>query len=530
MLAKLCYRAYFQGMIGSMLFHSRVLHVALLSGCLGLTWTSAAQGSRTGVIAPPDLWIRADFERDWGQPRVLTTCSEEATLTMTTETLPADPDGAYTVVRSFRAVCGCSGRVETDRQFIRVLPAVTLPSALPASGCAPTWQATPGETSVTLGEPRVQTTEAMDPSTGAPVRVQETSYLLWRDACGLGSEWVVWEAWGECGASTRQAFLLHTVAPALNGPSPSMAISESAIPMSDFDAEAWGIGPLDAPWGGWQGLRAVEVYRNWASGTSPADGGRFEQVAIGCGSSAVVGTETVQVIGNHPPRLRFEPEVDIACGLPQSEWPEVRARDRPLPGFGTTSDWLTLPVEEQVDTLVGECPGRLVIQRHLRAVDADGAEAVAVQTLHIHDDEPPVFFNSPSELVVPASDWPPLDATAFAQDGCTDDVTLVWADSTDCVSGRIHRISTASDGCGNVATLRQVLIPSQAVETPAAILAVGCTDPSALNYTGEACFLTAHCLYAGEPDCVGDLDENGTVSTGDLLMLLGIFGTLCAAP
>jgi hypothetical protein len=78
--------------------------------------------------------------------------------------------------------------------------------------------------------------------------------------------------------------------------------------------------------------------------------------------------------------------------------------------------------------------------------------------------------------------------------------------------------------------LRQVLIRSQAVETPAAILAVGCTDPFALNYTGDACFLTAHCLYAGEPDCVGDLDENGTVSTGDLLMLLGIFGTLCAAP
>ena len=501
--------------------------------CLFLAIASlpvSAQGPRTGVIAPPDLWIRADVQRGWGEAQVFTTCSEGATLTESMETLPPEPDGSYTVVRSFRAVCGCSGEVAIDRQSIRVLPDVALPTSLPASGCAPSWQVTPGETSVVLGEPRMQAAEAIDPGTGAPVRVQETNYMLWRDACGLGSEWVVWEAWSACGASSRQAFVLNTLAPLTHVPSSAMTHVESAVPLTDFDAESWGIGPLDAPFGGWYGLRAVEVYRNWASHASSTNGGRFEHVAVGCGSTTLLGTETVQVTGNHPPRLRFEPEVEIGCGLPRSEWPEVRARDRPLPGFGATADWLTLPVEEEVDTLLGECPGRFVIRRQLRAVDADGAEALAVQTLHIHDDVPPVFFNSPSEWVVPTADWPPQGATAFAQDDCAGDVTLVWADSTDCVSGRIHRISTATDGCGNAGTLRQVLIPSTVFETPAAILAVGCTDPFALNYTGEDCFLTAHCLYAGEPDCVGDLDENGTVSTGDLLMLLGIFGTLCAAP
>jgi hypothetical protein len=107
-------------------------------------------------------------------------------------------------------------------------------------------------------------------------------------------------------------------------------------------------------------------------------------------------------------------------------------------------------------------------------------------------------------------------------------VELVWTDSSDCVTGRLIRLTTARDGCGNAATLRQVILPASAMTSP--VLAVGCADPSALNYTGDACFVTAHCLYAGVPQCVGDLDGNGVIATGDLLVLLGIFGTLCPAP
>lgn len=505
---------------------------------LGGLWAAGiiqAQGPRLGVIAPPDLWIRSDIQHNWGEALVLSMCPAGWSLETTEEVLPAEASGAYTLVRTFLATCECSGKQAQDRQFIRILPATPLPMSSSGSGCAPAFTVTPGSHELPMGSPLNQALQAHDPASGVLLQVTETKHLMWRDACGRGSEWVVWEATGTCGDVARQAFEVSFTAaewaPVYATSDAPPGSSNLSIPTEDFHPQQWGIGPLDAGATRWNGMWPVERYRTWAGPLSSGQGGAFTMLDVGCGNIQVLGTEEIAITGNHPPRLRFEPEVAIECGLDRAEWPEVRARDRQLETFSGTPEIIELPVEESVDTLWGDCPGRFVIQRQLRAVDADGAEVSAVQTLHINDVNPPHFYNSPEEWVGGGGVWPPTEATAFATDICAGEVTLVWADSTDCVTGRIHRFHTAYDGCGNAATFRQLLIPptSHAVASDL-ILAVGCADPEAMNYTGGACFLSSQCLYTNAPHCVGDLDENGMVSTGDLLMLLGIFGTTCPAP
>jgi hypothetical protein len=52
----------------------------------------------------------------------------------------------------------------------------------------------------------------------------------------------------------------------------------------------------------------------------------------------------------------------------------------------------------------------------------------------------------------------------------------------------------------------------------------GCTDPLAGNFNCDANVDDGSCVAGG---CVGDLDNNGQINTGDLLILLAVFGTIC---
>ena len=494
--------------------------VACAVGCMGLP-AARAQTLRTTILPPPDLWIRADVQRDWGAARVFSTCPDPVDVHVEQVTLPADPEGAYTVVRRFTTTCPCTELEISAEQAVRILPATPLPTALSPSGCAPAFTVAPTSYSVPLGSPRVTAAEG-------GLRVKETEYVLWKDACGLGSTWVVWEAAGSCGDVARHAFAIETTAPTMpSGSAPSELVS--SVPVEDFDASDWGVGPL--PTSGqlaWDGLRPVAVYRTWLGTAEGGSGGQFARVEVGCSTARSLGTETVEVTGNRPPRLRFQPEATLGCGTSREDWPLVRARDRVVGNFGSGPEAVDLPVEETIDTIPGACAGQFTLLRHLRAVDDAGVEVTGTQTLHITDTAPPAFYGSPTDLVWNGETWPPEGATAFAEDACSAPEELVWTDSSDCVTGRLIRLTTARDGCGNAATLRQVIHPASAMTSP--VLAVGCADPSALNYTGDACFVTAHCLYAGVPQCVGDLDGNGVIATGDLLVLLGIFGTLCPAP
>ena len=498
----------------------------LAVGLPGLT--ALAQGPRTTIVAPSDLWVRADLAIPLGNPVLLTTCEGVGNLHEHTTTLPAAPDGSITKVREFSVNCPCEEREVTARQYIHVVPATPLPQ-VEAASCGPVLTVTPAMEEVPFG---ADAQTAADFISTAGIKVEETEHMLWRNACGLGASWVVWEAATPCGEVERHAFK-RTVVPQANDFGALAGDVSSSVDLSSFDAESFGTGPLSVSIPIWSGLRPVELYRTLAAAGAGGAGTAFQRVAVGCfaGSGhpadggAVVGTETIEVDGNIEPWLGFADEVDIHCGLPQDNWPLIRARDREVGHFGAGLEQFPIPYEETVDTVAGNCPGNFTILRHITATDADGAQATGTQTLHVTDHEAPVFHGSPAELVWDGDSWPPEGATAQAVDGCASLVELTWADSADCTQGVIHRVTTATDGCGNRATLRQIIRSPAPPET--LVLAVGCNDPNALNFTGDACFETAQCLYADNTSCLGDLDENGQVTTSDLLVLLGIFGTFC---
>lgn len=498
-----------------MLFFSPRLLAAIIA--LLVAPSLMAQAMRTKLIAPPELWIREDVERDWGEPLVLTTCASPIEWEETREERTNSATGAMDVVRTFTAACPCSEMRMREQQVVHVLPAVPLPESSSEGGCAPSFAGAPTTLERRVGE---WVAWQWGGTNDCAEAFREEEFPLWFNACGQGESWVVWEVAGACGDVARHGLMVRTMAEA--APTGFVALAES-VDEAFFDADDFPVGPLTSADVGDAELPAASTYRTWG-----ADLGGFQLVTVGCGSTAIVGEHVVEVTGNNAPWFRLRQEVEVACGTEPEHWPAVRCQDRPIAGFGPELDPVELPYEETWDTIPGDCAGNYMIRREFFAVDDQGAEATASQNLIYRDQSPPTFFNSPNELVWYGEDWPPESPTAQAEDACNSDVTLVWSDSLDCTTGGLIRITTASDGCGNLASMRQRVLPKE--PAPQLLLAVGCPDPLALNYTADACYSEVHCLYAGDPDCMGDLDGNGTISTGDLLELLGIFGTLCPAP
>ena len=55
----------------------------------------------------------------------------------------------------------------------------------------------------------------------------------------------------------------------------------------------------------------------------------------------------------------------------------------------------------------------------------------------------------------------------------------------------------------------------------------GCTYPLAPNFDAAATMDDGSCEWTAEPDCLGDLNNDGQVTVTDLLNLLGVFGSGC---
>ncbi len=489
-----------------------------LMAALGLMFSTSAwaQAQRTELIPPPELWIRADVDRDWGQPLVMTTCAAPIELQEQREERTNSATGLVDVVRTFTATCPCSEAALVAQQIVHMLPDVLLPQPIPATGCAPGFEGAPASLERSIGE---HGSWEWSGANGCAAHWREQEFPLWYTACGSGESWLVWEATGACGDVSRHTLVARTVA----GPAPQGQISlAESVDEAFFLASDFPTGPLTSADVQGAALPPAPTYRTWNNST-----GGFQLVSVGCGPASVVGQQIVEVTGNNAPRFRVRPEAEMACGTEPAFWPEVRCQDRPVAGFGPTPDPVDIPFQETRDTIPGDCPGNYSIVREFFAEDDEGATATASQTLIYRDQTPPAFFNSPEVLVWHGDDWPPEGPTAQAEDACSSEVTLVWSDSLDCATGGLVRITTASDGCGNLASLRQRVLPKE--PTPQLVLAVGCPDPEALNYTADACYQDVHCLYPGDSNCMGDMDGNGTISTGDLLELLGIFGSLCPA-
>jgi hypothetical protein len=57
---------------------------------------------------------------------------------------------------------------------------------------------------------------------------------------------------------------------------------------------------------------------------------------------------------------------------------------------------------------------------------------------------------------------------------------------------------------------------------------VGCTYTDADNYDEDALMDDGSCSWAASSTCEGDINEDGMVSVADILVMLGVFGSICA--
>jgi hypothetical protein len=117
------------------------------------------------------------------------------------------------------------------------------------------------------------------------------------------------------------------------------------------------------------------------------------------------------------------------------------------------------------ENVPGNCGGDII--RTYLATDICGNAATAVQTIHVTDNEAPVFSNVPFELFIQCgSAIPSVPNNVSATDNCSPDVTITFNQSQTAQNCpyNIIRTWTATDACGNVTVASQTIHVIQAQE------------------------------------------------------------------
>ncbi|MFK7757323.1 MAG: hypothetical protein AB8B53_10375 [Flavobacteriales bacterium] len=140
-------------------------------------------------------------------------------------------------------------------------------------------------------------------------------------------------------------------------------------------------------------------------------------------------------------------DIVLSCGASTPELPEVAAADN------CSEVTITLAEETNSDL----CPNSALITRTWTATDECNNSATLVQTISIEDNEAPVFDQTVEDITGECGMNYPLPEIT-ATDNCAVDVEVSFNQST--ASGgcpNIFRTWTATDACGNTATLVQTI-------------------------------------------------------------------------
>ncbi|MFN4254388.1 MAG: addiction module antidote protein, partial [Saprospiraceae bacterium] len=203
-----------------------------------------------------------------------------------------------------------------------------------------------------------------------------------------------------------------------------------------------------------------------------------------CGNAATVSQQIAVSDSENPVLAGIPADETLGCGGVLPTAPVVTATD---------------DCDQNVDIQLtenetpGACAGNKTVVRTWTATDNCGHTATASQTISIGDSEPPTFDQQVSDATASCNDIP-AEPILTASDNCGA-ATVTFATSTIPISCSEHytlvRTWTATDGCGNTATLTQQIEVSDT------------EPPSILNVPAD---LTVD-LLAGDlvPDVPGDI-------------------------
>jgi hypothetical protein len=101
--------------------------------------------------------------------------------------------------------------------------------------------------------------------------------------------------------------------------------------------------------------------------------------------------------------------------------------------------------------------------------------------------------------------------------GAPEEVTFNVGSADQCVVGCDISCACNYDAAVNISDVAQCVFSG----------CDGCTYPDATNYDGAAISDDGSCIFEIANPCPADLNGDGSITTGDLLIFLGAFGTIC---
>ena len=234
-----------------------------------------------------------------------------------------------------------------------------------------------------------------------------------------------------------------------------------------------------------------------------------------CGN-ATTARQTVTFGDTVAPVLVGVPaDVTLACGSP-------------IPAALPTADdaCATATVSEARSQVPGACAGTTVVTRVFTAVDACGNTATAAQVVTLEDRTAPVFGRIEAEVVLGCGASAPA-ATPEASDACST-VTVTFAEDAAagaCAGARVlTRVWTATDACGNTATVSQRVRfeddtpPSWTEVPPTTTVPCGGDLPEVLATAQDACGSLSDVSYSDTRvagDCANGYDIVRTFTVSD---------------
>ncbi len=191
-----------------------------------------------------------------------------------------------------------------------------------------------------------------------------------------------------------------------------------------------------------------------------------------CGNTAT-GSQTIYVADNQPPVLN---------GAPSGELTLTPCEQVPAPPTVTATDPCTasLPVNYQETSSGPACS--LTINRSWVVYDDCGNAGFSFQTIHIVDNQPPVFSNVPANVTAECPNVPPVQTPTVTDCSAVNVVFSETQTGGACpLPNIITRTWTATDACGLVTTATQVITMTQIV------------IPSSLTFTFVPSNITTTC-------------------------------------
>ncbi len=391
-------------------------------------------------------------------PSATDNCSAQVDVTVEVSTAAGSCAGSSVVTRIFTATDAC-GNATTAQQIVTV-----------EDMGEPTISAVPTDVTLACGEAMPSSEPDITDSCG-DVNVAYTEQTTTGSCTGNFSVLRTWTATDGCGnaaSATQLVTFEDSTPPVIENLTATLAVDcADAIPLVaptavDACGSAGGVTYTDTRINGGcaQSYSIVRVF----------------SVADDCGNVATA-EQRIEVNDTKAPVMANVPaDVTIRC-------------DEALPtALPTATDdcQQQVMIEERRITQSGPCANAVTYVRVFTATDACGNRSEARQRVSTYDDVPPVFTSVPGDAQLNCGEAV-SNQQPIASDNCDTRVDIRYVEYTDpnqqgCGGrGALRRIWTATDNCGNAATVSQLVtfidnIPPVLANVPRAV-STSCDDP-----------------------------------------------------